>query len=151
MTQELRTDAKHKRGFTLIEIILVLSIIAILLGAAIFHVSGVGIRGKIARVRADFSAFRSALNMYQMDGGTYPSTEQGLMALVKKPTTGRPPKNYQPSMRKLVKDPWGTPYGYVWPSKRGSDLPDIYSFGPDTIEGTEDDIHMFDDDEEEGS
>ncbi len=145
-TVELRTRAAGS-GFTLIEIIMVLSIIAILLGAGIYHLIGVPEQGKIARVRSDFSTLRGALNLYQMNGGSYPSTEQGLAALVKKPTTGRAPQSYRPFLRKELRDPWGSPYGYGWPAPNGGDLPDIYSSGKDQVAGTEDDIHMYDDEE----
>ena len=134
---------KERRGtaaFTLIEIVLVLAIIALLLGAAIFKLTGVFSSSQKQRVAQDLSTFKSALNVYRMNAQTFPSTEQGLNALVTKPTTGRIPKSYEPTMKAEQLDPWGNPYGYRYPPTKNKGEPDIWSFGPDMIDGTEDDI-----------
>lgn len=138
---ELRTNS-NQNGFTLIEIVLVLSIIVLLIGAAILQLRDVGEHGKIVRTKADFGTLRTALKMYEMHAGRYPTTEQGLNALVKKPTTGPIPRSYKAPLEKRVYDPWGNPYGYRWPAQNGGSRPDVYSMGPDGIDGTADDIHM---------
>ena len=131
---------KNNSAFTLIEIVLVLAIIALLLGAAIFKLTGVFTSSQKQRVIQDFSAFGPALNVYRMNAGTFPSTEQGLNALVEKPTSGRIPKNYEPTLKGEQLDPWQTPYGYKFPGDHNKNDPDIWSFGPDMIDGTDDDI-----------
>jgi len=142
----MRTNFANRRrrsssAFTLIEIVLVLAIIALLLGAAIFKLTGVFTSSQKQRVRQDFSAFGPALNVYRMNsGGVFPTTEQGLNALVSKPTSGRIPKSWEQSLKGEQLDPWQNPYGYRNPPTRKNSEPDSWSFGPDMIDGTEDDI-----------
>ena len=127
-------------AFTLIEIVLVLAIIALLLGAAIFKLTGVFASSQRQRVVQDFSTFTSALNVYRMNAQTFPTTDQGLNALVENPTSGRIPKSYEPTLKSEQLDPWGMPYGYRYPPTKNKGEPDIWSFGPDMTDGTEDDI-----------
>ena len=96
--------------------------------------------GQEKRVQADIAVFTIALNLYRQDSGTFPSTEQGLSALVRKPTSGSVPRSYTPYMKDDQLDPWGKPYGYRWPAQKNAGKPDIWSSGPDQIDGTEDDI-----------
>jgi len=142
MRTNLATQGRrlNRSAFTLIEIVLVLAIIALLLGAAIFKLTGVFSSSQKQRVVQDFSTFTSALNIYRMNAGTFPSTDQGLNALVSKPTTGRVPKSYEPTLKSEQLDPWQNPYGYRFPPQNNKGEPDIWSFGPDMIDGTEDDI-----------
>ena len=136
---------KERRGtaaFTLIEIVLVLAIIALLLGAAIFKLTGVFSSSQKQRVAQDLSTFKSALNVYRMNAQTFPSTEQGLAALVTKPKVGRIPKSYRPYLDEEIHDPWGNPYVYAWPSPKGGELPEIYTLGKDGLDNTGDEIHM---------
>lgn len=140
-TGELRTNL-NQNGFTLIEIVLVLSIITLLIGAAIFQLRDVGDHGKYVRAKTDFATLRTALKMYEMHAGRYPTTEQGLDALVKKPTTGPIPRNYKAALENKIYDPWGNAYAYRWPAKNGGSRPDIYTLGPDGIDETGDEIHM---------
>jgi general secretion pathway protein G len=148
----MKTNFANKRrqpnssAFTLIEIVLVLAIIALLLGAAIFKLTGVFSSSQRQRVVQDFSTFTSALNVYRMNAGTFPSTDQGLNALVSKPTSGRVPKSYEPTLKSEQLDPWQNPYGYRFPPTQNKGEPDIWSFGPDMIDGTEDDINNWDTD-----
>jgi general secretion pathway protein G len=95
---------------------------------------------KVRLVEQDFSLFESALNAYRLNAGTFPSPDQGLEALHEKPTTGRIPKAWEPSLKSERLDPWGLPYGYRFPPAKNRGEPDIWSFGPDMIDGTEDDI-----------
>ena len=133
---------KSNGAFTLIEIVLVLAIIALLLGAAIFKLTGVFSSGQKQRVKQDFSAFQGALGVYRLNAGVYPSTEQGLNALVTKPTSGRIPSSWEQSLKTEQLDPWQNPYGYRYPGTRNKSEPDIWSFGPDMIDnnGEGDDI-----------
>ena len=131
---------RNNSAFTLIEIVLVLAIIALLLGAAIFKLTGVFSSSQKQRVAQDLSTFKSALNVYRMNAGTFPSTDQGLNALVSKPTSGKIPKSYEPTLKAEQLDPWQNPYGYRYPGQHNKGEPDIWSFGPDMIDGTEDDI-----------
>ena len=142
----MKTNMTYKRklrnavAFTLIEIVLVLAIIALLLGAAVYQLTGVFGTGQAGRVDADLQTFRVALTIYHTNAGTYPSTEQGLNALVEKPTSGRIPRKWKASLEGEVLDPWGNPYGYRFPPTKNKGRPDIWSFGEDMQDGTEDDI-----------
>jgi general secretion pathway protein G len=129
------------RAFTLVEIVLVLAIIALLLGVAVKSLSGVLGRGKEVAANADLDAFNSALVMYQSKSLRYPTTEQGLKALVVKPGTAPVPRNWSKIMDEIKPDPWGHDYYYYYPGKKnGMAKPDIGSCGEDGIEGNEDDI-----------
>jgi general secretion pathway protein G len=132
---------RRARGFTLVEIVLVLAIIALLLGVAVKQLSGVLGRGKEVTVAADIDAFNSALVMYQSKALRYPTTEQGLKALVIRPTTAPAPRQWSKIMDEIKPDPWGNDYYYYFPGKRnGNTKPDIGSRGPDGVEGNDDDI-----------
>jgi general secretion pathway protein G len=125
-------------GFTLIEIMLVLAIIALLMGVGIWKLAGVTDRGKETRVKADLGALMTALVQYQITAGSYPSTEQGLAALVNKPAGVR---NWSPALDEPMYDPWQNEYGYRYPpTKNRNGKPDIFSRGPDGLENSADDI-----------
>ena len=106
------------RGFTLLELLVVVAIIGLLVGyVAPRYFSQVG-KSELTAVRAQIDGFEKALDTYRLDTGRYPSTEQGLNALVIKP--GNEPKWNGPYLRKAVPlDPWGKPYLYKSPSERG--------------------------------
>lgn len=129
-----------QQGFTLLEIMVVIVILGVL--ASMVVPSLMGNKDKADRQKAvsDIVALESALDMYRLDNQRYPSTEQGLRALVKKPVIQPEPKNYQPDgyIRRLPQDPWGTYYQLQNPGKHGK--LDIFSLGPDGMPGTEDDI-----------
>lgn len=129
------------RGFTLVEIVIVLAIIALLLGLAVGKLGGVLNQGKNVKAEADISAYNSALVTYQSIALRYPTTEQGLRALVEKPSSGPAPRRWQRQMEELTLDPWGNDYYYYFPGKKnGNNKPDIGSKGPDGVEGNDDDI-----------
>lgn len=126
-------------GFTLLEMVIVLGIIAVLLGGSIALIGGVGDSAKLQQVRADFTSIGSSLRAYKINGGDFPTTQQGLKALVEKPTTNPKPDDWIQVMSKIPLDPWRKPYGYKFP---GSKIPgefEIISSGPDGIIGNEDD------------
>jgi general secretion pathway protein G len=104
---------------------------------------GIQKKSEIDAAKAQIGMFRTALQHYRLTNGTYPTTEQGLQALLTPPTTEPVPKNwagpYLEANKSLV-DPWGTPYYYRYPGQHGLDEPDIWSAGPDRQSGTDDDI-----------
>lgn len=123
------------QGFTLIELMVVLVIIGVL---AAFIVPNVLDRADDARVtaaRSDVNNLMQALKLYRLDNQRYPTAEQGLSALVRKPTTGPIPPNWRPYLDKLPNDPWGLPYQYVNPGVKGEI--DVFSFGADGQPGGE--------------
>jgi len=135
---------KESGGFTLLEIMLVVSIIALLLGAAIYNMGGNLGLAQETRVQTDIQAITTQLKIYQATNGFYPSGEQGLEALVNRPTTAPVPKNWRMQFEKLPLDPWGNPYLYEVPGKKNPRSFDLYSAGPDTKSGTEDDLGNWD-------
>jgi general secretion pathway protein G len=132
--------ARRAAGFTLIEMVLVLAIIALLVGGAIQLLGGVGDEAKRVRVKGDIQGVTSALTMYQSKALKYPTTEQGLRALVDRPSSAPVPREWSRMMDEVPLDPWGNEYYYYFPGKRnGASKFDIGSKGPDNIEGTDDD------------
>jgi len=134
-----------KSGFTLLEMVIVLGIIAMILGGSIFAMKNIGNAAKLKQVDADAKAFDSALRMYKLNAGNYPTTQQGLHALVDKPSSAPVPKRWAKVMDRLNKDPWGNDYGYKFPGKKNASEFEIISKGPDGQEGTEDDISSQED------
>ncbi len=121
----------HARGFTLLEIMVVLVIIGILATAVMLNIGGDVDRATITRARADIATLTTAIERYKMDNFVYPSTEQGLAALRVKPNTDPEPRNFKPGgyIQKLEKDPWGRDYQYISPGERSEY--DLFSLGAD--------------------
>lgn len=128
-----------RAAFTLIELVLVLTIIAILVGGGIYYMMGNVDVAKESRVESDIRVFATQLQVYESTNMRVPSTEQGLKALTERPTAEPLPENWKRLMEELPKDPWGNPYQYKFPAERSKKSYDIYSWGPDGKEG-EDDI-----------
>lgn len=123
------------------EMLLVLGIIALLVGMGTYMMVNVLGDAEEGKVKADIQTFSASLIRYKTKGGIYPTTEQGLRALVTKPTDGPQPRSYKSLLREqALFDPWGNPYQYRRPGKSNPDTYDIYSLGPDGKEGTPDDI-----------
>lgn len=133
---------KITKGFTLLEIMVVIVILGILAGLVAPNVMGSLDQANTQKVVTDITAFDTALKQYRMDVGTYPTTEQGLNALVNKPTQAPIPKKYRSDgyIEKMMNDPWGTAYYYQHPSQHGQKGFDIFSAGPDGQADTCDDI-----------
>ena len=130
---------RKEEAFTLLEIMLVVTIIALLLAAAIkFMAPNVDIAKRV-RVAGDIQAIKTSLLAYQGINGFYPTTEQGLQALVTAPSTDPRPARWQQFMEQVPTDPWGSPYVYKCPGQKNPTRYDLYSAGPDRIPDTADD------------
>ena len=131
---------RKQQGFTLLEIMLVVSIIVIILGVAISKLGNTTAIAKTMRVQADVQAIKTQLQLYESMNGFYPTTEQGLQALVTQPDKDPRPARWYQLFRELPKDPWGNEYIYRSPGLKNPSGYDLYSIGPDGREGNEDDI-----------
>jgi len=122
------------RGFTLLEIIVVVAIIAILAAYIAPKVAGRVDDARISKAKSDIRVLESSLELYKLDNFSYPSTEQGLDALVNRPS-GENTKNWREGgyIKKLNKDPWGNNYIYQYPGSNGEF--DVYSLGSDAAVG----------------
>ena len=138
------TTFRRRAGFTLLEMVIVLGIIAMILGGAIYSMKKIGNSAKLSQVESDFKSFESALAMYKLNGGTFPVTQQGLKALVEKPSSTPVPRRWVQIMPKVPLDPWGAPYGYRFPGKKVASEFEIYSNGPDGQENSGDDLSSQD-------
>lgn len=137
--QNARSDTDSQRGFSLIEIMVVLVIIGLLVAIVAPNVLDKADEARVQKVHADFKSIELALKMYKLDNFNYPTTEQGLQALVKKPTTDPIPHNWKSSgyLSELPIDPWGNPYQYLSPAEFGTGDYDIYTLGADGVTGGE--------------
>ncbi|MEM0896799.1 MAG: type II secretion system major pseudopilin GspG [Verrucomicrobiota bacterium] len=133
------------RAFTLIEMVLVLAIVALLVGAS--SVALVGILGSAKEQTAEKNILQieTALQNYQLDNRRLPTESQGLKALVEKPTSQPAPKRWKQYIDPLPLDPWDQDYKYRLPAKRSKKDYDVFSLGKDGQEGTEDDIGNWSD------
>jgi general secretion pathway protein G len=135
---------RRPAGFTLLEMVIVLGIIAMILGGAIFAMKGIGDSAKLTQVRSDCSSLGNALDMYKLNAGGYPTTQQGLKALVDKPTSNPPPRMWVRIFDKVPLDPWNNEYLYRFPGRKNATKYEIISKGPDGQEGTGDDLSSQD-------
>lgn len=128
---------QHRRsaGFSLIEIMVVLVIMGLLISILAPNVLGRADEARVQKVFADFSAIETALRMYRLDNYDYPSSEQGLGALVEKPSMAPVPANWKADgyLESLPVDPWGRPYLYLSPGQQGA--VDIFTYGADGVRG----------------
>lgn len=129
------------KGMTLIEIMVVITIIGLIMGVVAVNVMQSLDEAKIKTAKTQMKAFEGALDQFRRDNGKYPTTEQGLQALVEKPSSGKTPKSYPKNGYlkggKVPDDPWDSPYKYYSPGLQGHEY-EIYSLGADGAEGGED-------------
>ena len=126
-------------GFTLIEVMVVVVILSILAAIVVPKIMDRPEQARITKAKSDIRALEAALNLYRLDNMVYPTTDQGLDALVSAPTDAPEPKNWKEGgyLDRLPADPWGNAYLYLSPGSHGAI--DIYSSGPDA-QSTDDDI-----------
>ncbi len=122
---------KSQQGFTLIEIMVVIVILGILAAVVVPNIMSRPEEARITKAKQDIRALETALDLYKLDNFNYPTTEQGLDALVSKPTTPPEPKRFREEayLKKVPKDPWENDYQFLNPGERGTI--DIFSLGPD--------------------
>ena len=131
-------------AFTLLEMVIVMGIIAVLLGGSITLITGIPEGTRSQRLESDFMAIGNALKTYQLRTGSYPSTAQGLKALVERPDGLPEPTRWTQVMKKVPTDPWGNEYGYVFPGRKDPSEFEIISKGKDGTEGGEQDFSSQD-------
>ncbi|GAB3532353.1 type II secretion system protein GspG [Photobacterium proteolyticum] len=128
---------RKQRGFTLLEVMVVIVILGVLASLVVPNLLGNKEKADQQKVVTDISALEQALDMYKLDNSVYPNTDQGLDALVTKPSSSPEPRNYRDGgyIKRLPKDPWGNEYNYVMPGENGA--VDIFSLGADGQDGGE--------------
>ncbi|MEJ2576427.1 MAG: type II secretion system major pseudopilin GspG [Gammaproteobacteria bacterium] len=134
----MRFPYASTRGFTLIEVMVVVVILSILAAIIVPRVMDRPDAARVTKVHNDLRAIESALNLYRLDNFNYPSTDQGLQALVEKPVGNPEAKNWKAGgyLDRVPIDPWGNPYQYLQPGKHGEI--DVYSLGADGRAGGDD-------------
>jgi general secretion pathway protein G len=130
-----RNPHRYVRGFTLIEVLVVIVILGILAALVVPRVLERPDEARVVAAKSDIASLLSALKLYRLDNQRYPTTDQGLSALVTRPTIAPLPPNWKPNgyLDRLPNDPWGHPYQYLNPGVRGEI--DVFSFGADGAPG----------------
>ncbi len=134
----MRKMPQGQRGFTLIEIMVVVVIIGVLGAIVVPQFMSRPDQAKVTAAKTDIQAISTSLEMYRLDNAYYPSTQQGLEALIHRPTGTPAARNWNPQgyLKNLPVDPWGTPYQYLNPGVRAANGGyDLYSLGSDGVTG----------------
>ncbi len=138
MKQRAAAFNRRAHGFTLIELMIVIAILGILSTLVILNIAGAPDEARVTKAKADIQTLQSALILYKVKNGFYPTTEQGLKALIEKPATKPIPRNYPQggflNQQSVPKDPWGNEYIYRSPGEEGRPY-EIISLGADQMEG----------------
>ena len=127
--------AGRAAGFTLIEVLVVVLILGVLAALVVPRVMDRPDETRRVAARTDVNSLVQALKMYRLDNGFYPSTDQGLQALVQRPASNPVPPNWKPYLDRLPRDPWNTDYQYLAPGVHGEI--DVFSLGADKARGGE--------------
>lgn len=128
-------------GFTLIELLLVVVIIGVLAALIVPRLAGRSQEARVAAAKEEMARLTTCLDMYETDTGRYPTSDEGLEALIEPPAGLPDPDKWKgPYIKKMPVDPWSNPYQYIYPGELGERTFDLLSYGPDGSEGTEDDI-----------
>lgn len=135
MKLNLNKKLKKQQGFTLIELMVVVVILAVLAAIAVPQFMDRPDEARVVKAKQDIGAISSALQLYKLDNYRYPTTDQGLEALVTQPTSEPTPKNWKPYLQQLPQDPWGRDYIFLSPGEHGDY--DLYTLGADGEEGGE--------------
>lgn len=145
---------RTRGGFTLIEIMAVVIIIGLLTGVVGYQIFQQVDKGKVTAARTQINSLEGVLELYRMDNGRFPSTEQGLQALATPPTSDPVPRNYPPGgyvkHGKVPLDPWSNDYHYEAPGQHNAHAFDLWSYGADGVpggEGVDADISNWNEDE----
>ena len=131
----MASGRKFTTGFTLIEVLVVVAILGILAAIVVPRIMDRPDEAKRVAAKADLGAIVQALKIYRLDNGGYPTTDQGLVALVQKPTTSPVPGNWKKYLDQVPRDPWGTDYQFLSPGVKGEI--DVFSLGADRARGGE--------------
>ncbi len=119
---------RQQSGFTLIELMVAVVILGILASLVVPKLMSRPEQARLVKAKQDILAIQNALELYKLDNGLYPSTDQGLIALVEKPTSNPIPANWQIYLKSLPKDPWGQAYSYLNPGEHGE--VDVFTLKP---------------------
>ena len=139
MSTQRRVRRRVRGGFTLIELLLVLVILAVLAAVVVPKFTGRSEQARVAAAKTDIAAIELQLDAFEIDAGRYPTTEEGLAALINPPQSVRAWNG--PYLKKgMPSDPWGNPYVYRFPGQFSTGSPDVYSYGPDGNDGGGDDV-----------
>ena len=140
MKNRFSRQCTNDRGFTLIELMVVIVILGILAGLIVPKIMGRPEQAKRLKAKMQIESFETALKLFKLDNGFYPDTEQGLQALIEEPDAGRIPKNWKKGgyfeKGRIPKDPWHNEFVYLSPGIHGDF--DITSYGADGVPGGED-------------